>query len=62
MAEATRNADHARQEPTDPASEGVARLTVSVPRGLYRQFRLHALDKDTTLSALLAEMIHRELS
>jgi hypothetical protein len=40
----------------------VARLTVSVPRGLYRQFRLHALDKDTTLSALLAEMIHRELS
>ena len=39
----------------------MARLTVSLPRSLYRQFRLHALDNDTTLSALMARLIRQEL-
>ena len=41
--------------------EAVARLTVSLPRNLLRQFRLHALEQDTTLSALLARLIREEL-
>jgi hypothetical protein len=43
------------------APESVARLSVSLPRHLYRQVRLHALDQDTTLSALLARLIRKEL-
>ncbi len=39
----------------------VARLTISLPRSLYRQIRLHALEQDTTLSALLARLIRDEL-
>ncbi|MFN5119163.1 MAG: hypothetical protein ACK5FE_05600 [Cyanobacteriota bacterium] len=62
MAESSRKVGLPEGDPIDPGAEGVARLTVSVPRGLYRQFRLHALDKDITLSALLTQMIHRELS
>lgn len=42
--------------------ESVARLTISLPRGLYRQFRLHALEQDTTLSALMARLIREELN
>lgn len=38
-----------------------ARLNVSLPRSLYRGFRLHALDQDTTLSALIARLIRKEL-
>lgn len=38
-----------------------ARLNVSLPRSLYRGFRLHALDQDTTLSALVARLIRKEL-
>ncbi|MEA5413645.1 hypothetical protein VB757_00715 [Synechococcus sp. BA-132 BA5] len=41
--------------------ESIARLTVSLPRSLYRQFRLHAMDQDTTLSALMARLIRQEL-
>ena len=39
----------------------MARLTISLPRSLYRQIRLHALEQDTTLSALLARLIREEL-
>ncbi|MCX5948178.1 MAG: CopG family transcriptional regulator [Cyanobacteria bacterium] len=42
-------------------SEILARLSVSLPRSLYRQLRLHALEQDTTLSALLARLIRKEL-
>lgn len=38
-----------------------ARLTVSLPRGLYRDIRLHALEQDITLSALIAFLIRKEL-
>ena len=41
--------------------EPLARITVSLPRSLCRQFRLHALDQDTTLSALMARLIRQEL-
>lgn len=43
-------------------SEPMGRVTVSLPRSLLRQFRLHALDQDTTLSALMARLIHQELT
>lgn len=39
----------------------MARLTISLPRSLYRDIRLHALDLDTTLSALLVRLIRQEL-
>ena len=42
--------------PTDPA-----RLSVSIPRGLYKRFKMHALNKNTTISALIIELIKREL-
>jgi hypothetical protein len=35
---------------------------VSLPRSLYRQFRLHALDQDITLSALMARLIRQEIN
>jgi hypothetical protein len=41
--------------------DSTARLNVSLPRSLYRSFRLHALDQDTTLSALVARLIRKEL-
>lgn len=41
--------------------DAMARLTVSLPRSLYRQIRLHALEHDTTLSALLVRLIREEL-
>lgn len=40
----------------------MARISVSLPRGLYRQFRLHALENDTTLSALMTRLIRQEIS
>ena len=43
------------------SSESMGRLSVSLPRSLYRQFRLHAIDQDTTLSALMARLIRQEL-
>ena len=43
------------------SSEPMARLSVSLPRSLCRQFRLHALEQDTTLSALMARLIRQEL-
>lgn len=39
----------------------MARISVSLPRNLYRQFRLHALEQDTTLSALMIRLIRQEL-
>jgi hypothetical protein len=47
--------------PQDQSDEALARLTVTLPRNLYRQFRLHALDQETTLSALMARLIREEL-
>jgi metal-responsive CopG/Arc/MetJ family transcriptional regulator len=41
--------------------ESMARISVSLPRNLYRQFRLHALEQDTTLSALMAKLIRQEI-
>ena len=51
---------------SDGSDEGsltapVARLTISLPRSLYRQFRLHALEMDTTMSALVARLVREEL-
>ena len=43
------------------SADSMARDTVSLPRSLCRQFRLHALDQDTTLSALMARLIRQEL-
>jgi hypothetical protein len=43
------------------SSDPMARITASLPRSLCRQFRLHALDQDTTLSALMAKLIRQEL-
>ena len=66
----TTTSSHARPSETSvPAgteglasdSEILARLSVSLPRSLYRQLRLHALEQDTTLSALLARLIRKEL-
>ena len=42
-------------------AESMARISVSLPRSLYRQFRLHALEQDTTLSALMIRLIRQEL-
>lgn len=44
-----------------PELEPMARISVSLPRNLYRQFRLHALEQDTTLSALMAKLIRQEI-
>ena len=41
--------------------EPMARICVSLPRNLCRQFRLHALEQDTTLSALMAKLIRQEI-
>ena len=48
-------------DPQEQSDQAVARLTVTLPRNLYRQFRLHALDQDTTLSAMMARLIREEL-
>lgn len=48
-------------ESSEESSDPMARITVSLPRSLCRQFRLHALDQDTTLSALMARLIRQEL-
>jgi hypothetical protein len=50
----------------DGADEGstrapVARLTISLPRSLYRQFRLHALELDATMSALVTRLVREEM-
>ena len=41
--------------------EAMARISVSLPRSLHRQFRLHALEQDTTLSALMVRLIRQEI-
>jgi|688.fasta_scaffold1364102_2 hypothetical protein len=41
--------------------DSLTRLNVCVPRGLYRQFRLHALEQGTTVAALVTRMIRQEL-
>ena len=43
------------------SADSMARITISLPRSLCRQVRLHALDQDTTLSALMARLIRQEL-
>ena len=53
---------HPSESPESSESlDPLARITVSLPRSLCRQFRLHALDQDTTLSALMARLIRKEL-
>lgn len=51
-------ADDARSSQLD---DSMARLTVSLPRTLCRRARLHALDQDITISALLTRLIRTEL-
>ncbi|MEI6616983.1 MAG: hypothetical protein WCL59_10460 [Cyanobium sp. ELA507] len=34
---------------------------MTLPRTLYRRFRLHALEQDLTVSALITRMIRAEL-
>ena len=46
----------------EPGMESTARISVTVPRSLYRKFRLHALEQDTTLSALVARLIRQEIN
>jgi hypothetical protein len=53
--------DAAPMSPSARTDDAIARLTVSLPRNLLRQFRLHALEQDITLSALLARLIREEL-
>ena len=38
-----------------------ARLSVSVPRGVYKQLKLLAHDRDMTISALLVQLIKAEI-
>jgi hypothetical protein len=52
---------HTQAQADKEAADFTARLNVSLPRSLYRSFRLHALDQDTTLSALVARLIRKEL-
>jgi hypothetical protein len=52
---------HTETHAEKDAVDFTARLNVSLPRSLYRSFRLHALDQDTTLSALVARLIRKEL-
>jgi hypothetical protein len=54
-------ADSLPRDPLPQAGESQARLSVALPRTLYRQIRLLALDQDTTLSALVARLIRKEL-
>jgi hypothetical protein len=51
-----------RIAPEQSGSESMARISVSLPRSLCRQFRLHALEQDTTLSALMARLIRQEIN
>lgn len=55
-----------RTEPPAPEGTGseepLARISVSLPRTLYRQIRLRALDQDTTLTALIVRLIREELA
>jgi hypothetical protein len=52
---------HTETQSDKEVADFTARLNVSLPRSLYRSFRLHALDQDTTLSALVARLIRKEL-
>jgi len=42
-------------------SSSQARLSVSVPRGVYKQLKLLAHDRDMTISALLVQLIKAEI-
>ena len=41
--------------------DSMARMTLTLPRSLCRQVRLHALEQDTTLTSLLVRLIRTEL-
>lgn len=45
----------------EPKPADTARLSVCISRTLYRRFRLLALEQDTTLSALMTELIRKEV-
>jgi hypothetical protein len=43
-------------------SEGLRQLNVNVPAGLIRECKHAAIDSDQSLSAFVAEALHRHLS
>ena len=45
----------------EPNSSPQARLSVGVPRGIYKQLKLLAHDRDMTVSALLVQLIKAEI-
>jgi hypothetical protein len=45
----------------EPNSSPQARLSVGVPRGVYKQLKLLAHDRDMTVSALLVQLIKAEI-
>jgi len=38
-----------------------ARLSINLPKNLYKRLKLHAHDKDSTLSALIIQLIKDEI-
>jgi hypothetical protein len=45
----------------EPNSSPQARLSVGVPRGVYKKLKLLAHDRDMTVSALLVQLIKAEI-
>lgn len=45
----------------ESSSSSQARISVSLPRGIHKQLKLLALDRDTTISALLLSLINDEI-
>jgi hypothetical protein len=39
----------------------IVRLSVALPRDLHRRVRIYAIEKDTTITALIAQLIRKEL-
>jgi predicted DNA-binding ribbon-helix-helix protein len=44
-----------------PSQNKLARLSISIPRDLYKQVKVMAHDKNTTISALIIEIIKLKL-
>lgn len=52
--------------PSSPGSEqprcsDQARLSINLPKSLYKQLKIHAHDKESTLSALIIQLIRAEI-
>ena len=39
----------------------IVRLSVALPRDLHRRIRVYAIEKDTTITALITQLIRKEL-